>query len=178
MIKITPYITNKITNPADEILFEYPGNTALDPINVDLWTMILKYYQSSLFFAIGKSVKTYSGYRMVKKEDLQMKDFLKLFITFYETFGGIYLLDDINGKSYDLIYISVSNDNRTISPLKINSYAIYPPNDDMNRESFSRLYYWHKSKNKEIVNIQSISINNILYDNKNSDALALFMKIL
>lgn len=176
MIKITPYTTNKITNPAGKILFKYPGNTVLDSINVDLWTVILKYYQSNLFFAIGISAKIYSGYRMIKIEDLQMKNFLDLFITFYEACGGIYLLDDINnGKRCEFIYISTSDDNKTMLSLKINSCYIYLPTGYMNHGSFLKLYYWYILKNEEITDIQSISTSPILYANCN--ALALFMKI-
>lgn len=100
---IIPQIINKITDPKGNVLFKYPGETLLDQINTDLWSLIIKFYWSNISFALGNRYAKYSEFRIITIEECDKKSFFKSFTGFYNQNKGLYLLSDHSYSSRIII---------------------------------------------------------------------------
>jgi len=74
----------------------YPDGTLLNNILNDIWPIILRY--GSQLFGIGNKHAEYPGYDLVTKEQIDDEKFKEVFITHYNSVGGIITLDYISNK--------------------------------------------------------------------------------
>jgi hypothetical protein len=64
--------TRTIYNPKNEKVFDFPADTILDNIILDLWNHIAKYLNHH--FVVGDSVTIYPGYRPMRKDEFNAKE--------------------------------------------------------------------------------------------------------
>ena len=108
---------NRIVDSNNKTIYDYPSNTLLDKINIDLWNIILKDYMNCWPIAVGKISGTYPGFRLITSLDCENKYFMESFDKFIKNYGGLYLLEE--NKSYKDQYLYVHK-SIWLHPLLIN----------------------------------------------------------
>lgn len=116
-LKIVPLMINRIVDSNNKTIYDYPSNTLLDKINIDLWNIILKDYMNCWPIAMGKISETYPGFRLITNLDCENKYFIESFDKFIRTYGGLYLFE--KNKSYKNRQLFVHN-SVWLRPLLIN----------------------------------------------------------
>ena len=105
-------ITVNIKNTNNQIIFQYPGNTLLDNIPIDLFPTIINYYHCHHPFAIGKMNKQYNGYKLMNNKECETNVFSQMFFEYYFNNNGLYALDNslegkyVSNSSHILCYVT------------------------------------------------------------------------
>jgi hypothetical protein len=101
MLTIKSNVIRSIYNHANQKIYEFPGDTLLDNILIDLWSVIIKYTQH--VFALKNLGKVHDDYRVMKLEEFHShKD---IFFDYIEKNG----LVDIFGDYYNNYYFSIDD---------------------------------------------------------------------
>lgn len=96
-MNISQIIINRISNNDGKLLFEYPTNTLLDKIIIDLWPTIVKYHDVCLF-AFGDYGDDYPGYRAITNKEFSNNNFIEEFSQCYIQNNGLISLDNCLGN--------------------------------------------------------------------------------
>src|SRR5690606_34005597 len=80
-----------------DLILDYPLNTLLDRILLDLWSIIIRYIEKiNMHFYIGKYDTTYENYRLISQSECMLNIFKHNFKNCYVGKGGLLSLDDID----------------------------------------------------------------------------------
>ena len=89
-------ISQVISDNNGKQMFQFPKNTLLDNILIDLWNNIMRYYTTP--FAVGLRNKTYPGYRLVTEDDVN-NNFIEMFRKYKTKDNRLYLLDHLDYRA-------------------------------------------------------------------------------
>lgn len=128
-LRIVPLAINRIVDPNNKTIYDYPGNTLLEKINIDLWNIILKDYMNCWPIAVGKISGIYPGFRLITNLDRENKYFMESFDKFIKIYGGLYLLEINRSNECQYLY---TDSQLWFCPLLINGSFCFLHNEVKN----------------------------------------------